>query len=65
MCNFDVDEYKEVLDATALAKPNDEMASAIAVEYRSRLACTVENTASGNSIAWKKMFVNSDGEVDY
>jgi NAD kinase len=65
LCNFDVHEYKEILNATALAKTNDEMESAIAVEYRSRLACTVENTSSGNSIPWKKMFVNSDGEIDY
>jgi len=37
----------------------------IAVQYRSRLACTVENTVTQQPIVTKKMYVNSDGETEY
>ena len=35
------------------------------MQYRSRLACTVENTLTQSPIVTKKMYVNSDGETEY
>jgi NAD kinase len=64
LSNFDASEFKEILNATALATTTEQQ-DYIAVQFRSRLACTVENTIKGEAVGNKKMYINSDGETEY
>lgn len=43
LCNFGIAEYKEILNATALAEKPELVSEKISVDYRARLSCTLEN----------------------
>ena len=46
LCNFEAEEYQEVIKATVLSKGLPEMSSKVQLDYRSRLSCTLEDQHS-------------------
>lgn len=65
LCNFGIAEYKEILNATALAEKPELVSEKISVDYRARLSCTLENMVTKQIVPQKRMMVNSDGATEY
>lgn len=60
-----MEEYQEILNATALAETHEQVADKTSVDYRLRLSCTLENMITKQLVPTKRMMVNSDGATEY
>ena len=59
LCNFKIKDLEAVLNATVLAC-EAHMQKQISISYRSRLACSIEDSDSNRPVL-KRMFVDSEG----
>lgn len=64
LCNFGPNEIKDILEATALAKSPEHVRSLTKVDYRGRLACSLEDYEKQMPIPWKRMFTDSNGDKE-
>jgi len=59
LCNFKIKDLEAILNATVLACET-HMQNQVSISYRSRLACSIEDSDSNKPVL-KRMFVDSEG----